>query len=100
MSAMILLQQCQRHCAETKRARFNCRNQPPSRPRQGILVASMLMCVGTAEEQQLVMPEMPNVHTSQADSPPKHVVGFGKMVDVFSSKQRPKKLTIYGDDFR
>lgn len=63
----------------------------------------MLMCVyvGRAEEEhQLVMPQMPNVHSSQAGVPAKYVVGFGKMVDVFSSKQRPKKLTIYGDDFR
>ena len=59
------------------------------------------MRAGTAEEEhRLVMPQMPTVHSSQAGLPPKFVVGFGKMVDVFSSKQRPKKLTIYGDDFR
>ncbi|KAL3131372.1 hypothetical protein ABBQ38_007687 [Trebouxia sp. C0009 RCD-2024] len=54
----------------------------------------------TAEEERLVMPHMPNVHSKLGQSPPTCVVGFGKMVDVFSSKQRPKKLTIYGDDFR
>lgn len=58
------------------------------------------VCAGTAEEQRLIMPHMPNVHSSLGHSPPTLVVGFGKMVDVFSSKQRPKKLTIYGDDFR
>ena len=46
------------------------------------------------------MPQMPSVHSSQAGLPPRFVVGFGKMVEVFSSKQRPKKLTIYGDDFK
>ena len=46
------------------------------------------------------MPEMPNVQRSHAGAAPIHVAGFAKIVDVFSSKQRPKKLTIYGDDFR
>ena len=32
--------------------------------------------------------------------PAVHIVGFGKTVHVFSSKQKPKKLTIYGSDFR
>jgi phosphatidylinositol kinase/protein kinase (PI-3 family) len=32
--------------------------------------------------------------------PDVHVAGFGKTVNVFSSKQRPKELTIYGSDFR
>jgi len=32
--------------------------------------------------------------------PDVHVVGFGKTVSVFSSKQKPKELTIYGSDFR
>ena len=53
-----------------------------------------------AEAQPLVMPEMPNVNRRHAGAEPIHVAGFGKIVDVFSSKQRPKKLTIYGDDFR
>lgn len=53
----------------------------------------------TAAAQQLVMPEMPNVNRGQAGAELIHVAGFGKIVDVFSSKQRPKKLTIYGDDF-
>ena len=28
------------------------------------------------------------------------IVGFGKSVEIFSSKQLPKKLTVFGDDFR
>lgn len=28
------------------------------------------------------------------------IVGFGRMVEVYSSKQKPKRLTIYCDDFR
>ena len=55
---------------------------------------------GAAEQEQLVMPQMPNMHSSAPGSVPIKVAGFGKMVDVFSSKQRPKKLIIYGDDFK
>jgi len=48
------------------------------------------------------MPWMPSVGgsgegTNAADV---HIVGFGTTVDVFQSKQLPKKLTIFGDDFR
>ncbi|EIE23209.1 kinase-like protein [Coccomyxa subellipsoidea C-169] len=32
--------------------------------------------------------------------PDVHIVGFGRTVNVFSSKQRPKELTIYGSDFK
>ena len=48
------------------------------------------------------MPEMPSIHGSQchAAEEPVHIVGFAKTVDVFSSKQKPKKLAIYGSDFR
>ena len=38
--------------------------------------------------------------TSGALPPDVAVVGFGRTVHVFGSKQRPKKLTIYGSDFR
>jgi hypothetical protein len=27
------------------------------------------------------------------------IVGFGRMVNVFSSKQKPKLLRVYGSDF-
>ncbi len=47
-----------------------------------------------------MMPEMPAVGRASPGSAPIHVVGFGKLVDVFTSKQRPKKLVIYGDDFK
>lgn len=35
-----------------------------------------------------------------ASPPDVHIVGFGQTVNVFSSKQRPKELTIYGSDFK
>lgn len=48
-----------------------------------------------------MMPAMPSVQGPSIEATvPVHVAGFGKVVDVFSSKQRPKKLTIYGDDFK
>jgi hypothetical protein len=28
------------------------------------------------------------------------IVGFGRMVQVYNSKQLPKRITIYGSDFR
>ena len=39
---------------------------------------------------------------SVAAGPPQEtdIVGFGKSVHVFASKQQPKKLTIYADDYR
>lgn len=57
---------------------------------------------GAVQGWQLLMPAMPSVQASAslAAAQAVHVAGFGKVVDVFSSKQRPKKLTIYGDDFR
>ena len=58
------------------------------------------VCAGSVEAEQLVLPEMPNVSSSSPGLAPIHVVSFGKMVDVFTSKQRPKKLIIYGDDFK
>ena len=47
------------------------------------------------------MPWMPTV-SDVAGGPPRgvRIAGFAKSVDMFSSKQRPKKLTIIGDDFR
>lgn len=64
--------------------------------------AQWCLCVrlGGVDAEQLVLPEMPNVSSSSAGLVPVHVVSFGKMMDVFSSKQRPKKLIIYGDDFK
>ena len=60
----------------------------------------ILTVSGTLGQEQLVIPQMPNMHSSDPGKVTVHVAGFGKMVDVFSSKQRPKKLTIYGDDFK
>ena len=48
------------------------------------------------------MPWMPHVGGSGpgASAGDIHITGFGKSVDVFQSKQLPKKITIFGDDFR
>ena len=47
------------------------------------------------------MPWMPSMGGMQGALPPEvAVVGFGRTVHVFGSKQRPKKLKIYGSDFR
>lgn len=47
------------------------------------------------------MPAMPGIGAGAGASgePPLTIVGFGKAVHVFSSKQAPKKITIYGSDF-
>jgi len=63
-------------------------------------VQCQAVCTGGVQGEQLVLPHMPNVNSSSSGAVPVHVVSFGKMVDVFSSKQRPKKLIIYGDDFK
>lgn len=57
---------------------------------------------GTGQGAQLLMPAMPSVQASNslAATAAVYVAGFGKVVDIFGSKQRPKKLTIYGDDFK
>ena len=57
---------------------------------------------GTGQGAQLLMPAMPSVQASNslAATAAVHVTGFGKVVDVFNSKQRPKNLTMYGDDFK
>ena len=58
---------------------------------------------GAGQGAQLLMPAMPThvqASNSLAATAAVHVAGFGKVVDVFGSKQRPKKLTIYGDDFK
>ena len=53
-----------------------------------------------------MMPWMPSVGSSEGGGggggglAGVHVVSFGKTVDVFQSKQMPKKLTVFGDDFR
>lgn len=47
------------------------------------------------------MPWMPSMGGLSGSLPPDvHIVGFGKTASVFSSKQKPKELTIYGSDFR
>lgn len=47
------------------------------------------------------MPWMPSLGGLAGSPPPNaHIVGFGKTVSVFSSKQKPKELTIYGSDFK
>ena len=53
------------------------------------------------DDEMLLMPWMPTPQAA-AFGPPEqiHVAGFSKQVTVFSSKQRPLKLTIYGSDFR
>ena len=44
---------------------------------------------------------MPSIAGLAAGPPqPVHITGFGQTMNVFNSKQRPIKLTIYGDDFR
>ncbi len=45
------------------------------------------------------MPWMPSVAGADGASDVR-VTGFGKTVQVFSSKQLPKKLEFFGDDFR
>ena len=45
------------------------------------------------------MPWMPSVAGADGTSDVR-VTGFGKTVQVFSSKQLPKKLEFFGDDFR
>ena len=51
--------------------------------------------------EPLLMPWMPSMGGLAGSLPPDvHVVGFGKTASVFSSKQKPKELTIYGSDFR
>ena len=45
------------------------------------------------------MPWMPSVASADGASDVR-VTGFGKTVQVFASKQLPKKLEFFGDDFR
>ncbi len=61
-----------------------------------------VMCAESGgEQEQLLVPSMPSMGALAGNLPPDvHVVGFGKTVNVFSSKQRPKELTIYGSDFK
>lgn len=56
---------------------------------------------GNGDGEQLLVPWMPSMGGLAGALPPDvHIVGFGKTVNVFSSKQRPKELTIYGSDFK
>ena len=59
------------------------------------------LAAAAAEEgaEQLLVPCMPGLGAG-ALPPEVAVVGFARAVHVFDSKQRPKKLTIYGSDFR
>ena len=60
-----------------------------------------LRVAGGKGAEQLLVPWMPSVGGMQGAPPPEvSVVGFGRSVHVFGSKQRPKKITIYGSDFR
>ena len=54
---------------------------------------------GDADTEGLLMPWMPSVAGADGASDVR-VTGFGKTVQVFSSKQLPKKLEFFGDDFR
>ncbi len=55
----------------------------------------------SGEQEQLLVPSMPSMRALAGDLPlDVHIVGFGKTVNVFSSKQRPKELIIYGSDFK
>eukprot|EP00884_Botryococcus_braunii_P014588 jgi/Botrbrau1/2312/Bobra.39_1s0001.1 len=49
-------------------------------------------------ESLVALPYMGAVGTGPP--PDVRVIGFGATVDVFASKQQPKKLQMYGDDFR
>jgi len=58
------------------------------------------MCADASGEG-VEMPWMPSIAALAAGPPqPVRIVGFGQTVNIFSSKQRPIKLTIYGDDFK
>ena len=58
-------------------------------------------CTGGELGELLLMPWMPSMGGLSGSLPPDvHIVGFGKTASVFSSKQKPKELTIYGSDFR
>eukprot|EP00798_Chlamydomonas_sp_ICE-L_P011150 gene11149-18769_t len=51
----------------------------------------------------LLLPAMGSVHAGGplgGDESPPCIVGFGTLVHVFDSKQRPKRITVYCDDFR
>jgi phosphatidylinositol kinase/protein kinase (PI-3 family) len=52
--------------------------------------------VAMSGAEQLLIPAMPGIGDGASNDT---VVGFGKSVHVFSSKQAPKKLTIFGSDF-
>lgn len=56
----------------------------------------LLDAVAMSGAEQLLIPAMPGIGGAASDVT---VVGFGKSVHVFSSKQAPKKLTIFGSDF-
>ncbi|CAD7699532.1 unnamed protein product [Ostreobium quekettii] len=51
---------------------------------------------GMSSRERLLLPGTPAIDGGEGTVA---VVGFGQTVDVFMSKQRPKKLLVYGDDF-
>ena len=55
---------------------------------------------GDGDAGTLLMPWMPSVASADGGACDVRVTGFGKTVQVFSSKQLPKKLEFFGDDFR
>ena len=55
----------------------------------------------SGENASLLVPWMPTVARIIGGPPPQAViVGFGHTTHVFNSKQKPRKVTIFGDDFR
>ena len=64
-------------------------------------VSALSDCTGGEQSEALLMPWMPSMGGLNGSLPPDvHIVGFGKTASVFSSKQKPKELTVYGSDFR
>ncbi|KAK9796984.1 hypothetical protein WJX73_006710 [Symbiochloris irregularis] len=64
-------------------------------------LASYSAGASDAGGEPLVLPAMTSVQSVAAGPPAElTIVAFGKAVHVFSSKQQPKRLTIYTDDFR
>ena len=78
-----------------------CKCIEPTDLALSLLASAATEACGHAGDEQLLLPAMTSVQ-SVAAGPPRDIgiVGFGKAVHVFSSKQQPKRLTIYAADFR
>lgn len=63
-----------------------------------VLKSFILIAVAMPGAEELLMPAMPGIGGGAGGGV--GIVGFGKAVHVFTSKQQPKRLTIYGSDFR